>query len=155
MILSTSLSSAATITEQQINDGWKFRQARQGNWYEAKVPGEVHTDLMRANIIPDPFIGQNERSVQWIDKEDWIYETSFVPDEELLRQNNIDIVFKGLDTYADIYLNDSLILKADNMFRVWKFPVKGKLKSGENNLRVYFHSPIKIDLPTLASFKIC
>lgn len=147
MILSTCLSSAATITEQQINDGWKFRQARQGNWHEAKVPGEVHTDLMRANIIPDPFIGQNERSVQWIDKEDWIYETSFVPDEELLRQNNIDIVFKGLDTYADVYLNDSLILKADNMFRVWKFPVKGKLKSGENNLRVYFHSPIKIDLP--------
>ena len=151
MIALTSISSAATISEQQINDGWKFRQARQGNWYEAKVPGEVHTDLMRANLITDPFIGQNERSVQWVDKEDWIYETSFVPEDELFRQNNINMIFRGLDTYADVYLNDSLILKADNMFRTWKIPVKGMLKPGENNLRVYFHSPIKIDIPKFDS----
>lgn len=151
MIALTSLSSAATINEQQINDGWKFRQARKGNWYEAKVPGEVHTDLMRANLITDPFIGQNERSVQWIDKEDWIYETSFVPEDELFRQNNINMIFNGLDTYADVYLNDSLILKADNMFRTWKIPVKDVLNQGKNKVRVYFHSPIKIDLPKFDS----
>lgn len=56
-------------------------------------------------------------------------------------------MFKGLDTYADVYLNDSLILKADNMFREWSVDVKGILKKGDNKLRVYFHSPIKIDMP--------
>lgn len=122
--LPSVLPIQAGITRQEINEGWKFRQVRQGNWHEAKVPGEVHTDLMRENIIEDPFFGQNERSVQWVDKEDWIYETVFRPSADIYQENHISLVFKGLDTYADVYLNDSLILKADNMFRQWTVPVK-------------------------------
>ena len=149
--LSFGLSTQAEAAKQSINDGWKFRQARQGNWHEAKVPGEVHTDLMREGIIDDPFFALNERGVQWVDKEDWIYETSFVPSKEVLEQNNIDMVFNGLDTYADVYLNDSLILKADNIFRRWNVPVKNMLKEGTNVLRIYFHSPIKVDIPKFDS----
>lgn len=145
------LSVWAGIAKQEIHEGWKFRQARQGNWHEAKVPGEVHTDLMRENMIEDPFFEQNERSVQWVDKEDWIYETVFSPSADVLNQQHINLVFKGLDTYADVYLNDSLILKADNMFRQWTVPVKALLKNNENRLRVYFHSPIKVDLPKFDS----
>lgn len=142
---------SAAVTSRALDDGWKFCQARQGNWHEAKVPGEVHTDLMRAHIIDDPFIAMNERSVQWVDKEDWIYQTTFEPDSDILSHSNIDIVFKGIDTYADVYLNDSLILKADNMFRQWRVPVKDLLKRGGNTLRVYLHSPIKTDLPKFNS----
>lgn len=151
MIALTSISSAAAITEQLINDGWKFRQARTVEWHDATVPGTVHTDLMANGIIPDPFISQNERAVQWVDKEDWIYETSFDLDSELARQDNINIVFYGLDTYADVYVNDSLILKADNMFRQWEVPVKSLLKPRGNKMSVYFHSPIKVDMPKFES----
>lgn len=147
----TSLSSVAMITEQQILDGWKFRQARAVEWHDATVPGTVHTDLLANSIIPDPFVGQNERAVQWVDKEDWIYETIFDIDAELALQDNINIVFDGLDTYADVYINDSLILKADNMFRQWDVPVKDIVKPKENKLRVYFHSPIKVDMPKFES----
>ena len=69
-----------------------------------------------------------------------------------MNSSNQYLVFKGLDTYADVYLNDSLILKADNMFREWSVDVKGILKKGDNKLRVYFHSPIKID-PEMTSLK--
>lgn len=138
---------SAAIYRKNINEGWKFRQARLHNWYDAIVPGVVHTDLMDNSIIDDPFFRLNERAVQWIDKEDWIYETVIWGDNVVLEKINQRLVFKGLDTYADVYLNDSLILKADNMFREWNVDVKGILMKGRNKLSVYFHSPIKIDMP--------
>ena len=138
--------SAETV-EKELHSGWKFKQARLSNWYPATVPGVVHTDLIANKIIEDPFYRLNERGVQWIDKEDWIYETTFDVEPELMNKNNINLYFKGLDTYADVYLNDEKILSADNMFREWKISVKNRLKSNDNTLRIYFHSPIKIDIP--------
>ena len=63
------------------------------------------------------------------------------------KKGNIDLIFKGLDTYADIYLNDKKILTANNMFREWRIAIKSELKEGDNSLKVYFHSPIKMDIP--------
>lgn len=127
-------------------DDWSFGQARLSARYPAKVPGVTHLDLIANGIIEDPYFGQNERSVQWVDKEDWIYEKTFVPSAELLDSDNIEIEFKGLDTYADVYFNDVKIIEADNMFRTWKADVKPYIKKGENILKVYLHSPIKIDM---------
>lgn len=141
----------AAVCKQSLDDNWKFRQARTVAWHEATVPGTVHTDLMSSGIIPDPFIGQNERGVQWVDKEDWIYGTTFNLDDDIAGKDNIDLVFDGLDTYADVYVNDSLVLKADNMFRKWSVPVKGIVRPAGNKLSVYFHSPIKVDLPKFES----
>lgn len=132
---------------QYLNNGWTFGQARLTKRYPAAVPGVVHTDLMANGVIEDPFFGLNERGVQWVDKEDWIYETEFAPDAELMNQDNIEIVFDGLDTYADVFLNDSLVIAADNMFRTWKADIKPLLKPDGNNLKVYFHSPVKVDMP--------
>lgn len=131
----------------ELNKDWKFKQARLTNWYPATVPGTVHTDLIKNNIIEDPFYRMNERSVQWIDKEDWIYECRFDLQEEIFSKSNIRICFKGLDTYADVYLNNQKILEADNMFRQWNVDVKHLIKKTDNTLRIYFHSPVKVDLP--------
>jgi beta-mannosidase len=135
------------VTSIQINSGWKFRQARLTNWYPATVPGVIHTDLLANKIIEDPFLRLNERGLQWIDKEDWMYETYFDAAEDITAKSNIQLHFFGLDTYADVYLNGEQILKANNMFREWTIDVKGKLKPTGNQLEVYFHSPIKIDIP--------
>lgn len=137
----------ASVSRRDINDGWRFRQGRAEIWYPATVPGTVHTDLMANEIIEDPFFRLNERAVQWVDKEDWMYETMLTPTADELSAQNQDLVFYGLDTYADVYLNGSPILNADNMHRTWRVNIKDKLKPGENKLEVYFHSPIKIDLP--------
>ena len=101
---------ANNVQRIELKSDWQFKQVRQGNWLPARVPGTVHTDLMANGIIADPFIGLNERGVQWIDKEDWIYRTSFGVDESVFSKHHVWIEFDGLDTYADVYLNDSLII---------------------------------------------
>lgn len=145
--LCAALAAAANPVRQPLGDGWRFRQARLENWYPATVPGTVHTDLMANGLIEDPYFRLNERGVQWVDKEDWIYRTRFRADDTLLAKERIELVFEGLDTYADVYLNGDRVLAADNMFRRWRTEVKALLRQGENELEVYFHSPVKVDLP--------
>ena len=104
-------------------------------WLEAKVPGTVHTDLYRNKIIPNPFFGVNEKNLQWIENEDWHYETLFTISEKELKNENCFLQFDGLDTYAEVWFNRTKILTADNMFRTWKVDVKKLLVKGENQLR--------------------
>lgn len=134
-----------------LAENWRFRQSGEDNWLQAKVPGCVHTDLWENRKIEDPFYGKNELDLQWIDKQDWEYETTFDLTEELFQQKNLEIVFEGLDTYADVYLNGNKILSADNMFRTWKADIKPYAKKEENRLLVSFRSPVKEDLPKLES----
>jgi len=144
LVLSLPLSAQE---RQYLHDGWTFGESRFPNRYTAQVPGVVQTDLLRHGLIDDPYVGMNERKVQWVDKEDWIYETTFWVDEHLRTAEHVELCFDGLDTYADVFLNDAKILSADNMFRRWRVSVKPLLKAGDNVLRVYFHSPVKIDMP--------
>ncbi len=125
----------------EVSSGWQFRQKDSGDWLPATVPGTVHTDLLANGRIEDPFYRMNELGLQWIDKKDWEYRTELSVDDELINKKNQYLVFKGLDTYADIYLNGECIGSADNMFRTWKFDVSGKLKAGDNELRVVLASP--------------
>lgn len=152
-VFSVNLSKAQIIV-QQLNEHWQFKQQGAAKWYAAKVPGEVHTDLLRNKLIPDPFYRDNEKKLQWIEKENWEYKTTFSVSANLLRKKNVDLVFDGLDTYADVYLNGKLIFKADNMFRRWTTPVKGNLKVKDNTLLIKFYaaqnkvdSLAKADLP--------
>ncbi len=127
---------------KDINANWQFRQVSTTEWMPATVPGTVHTDLMAAGKIEDPYYRLNERAVQWIDKVNWEYRTSFKVNNEELSKQNIWLVFEGLDTYADVYVNEQLVLKADNMFITWKVDAKKYLKTGENQLRILFTSPV-------------
>jgi beta-mannosidase len=85
--------------------------------------------------------------VQWVENEDWIYESYFNLNESLLSRKHFEIQFDGLDTYADVYLNDSLILHADNMFRRWSVDITSVIRrsaqDSSNHLRIHFFSSIK------------
>jgi beta-mannosidase len=126
-----------------LSNNWQFRQAGQQEWLPAIVPGTVHTDLYNNNKIEDPYYRLNEHNVQWIDKVEWEYRTSFEANESLLRHNRIELEFKGLDTYADVTVNGKLVLEADNMFREWKTDIKSALNKGKNELVIVFRSPIQ------------
>lgn len=131
---------------------WKFRQANKELWLTAKVPGCVHTDLISNSVIEHPFYGTNESSCQWVGEQDWIYESQpFDIDKEKHNKEVMRMRFKGLDTYADVYLNDELLFKGDNAFRTWEVDVKKKLKDKGNILRIYFHSPLPIGEERLKS----
>jgi beta-mannosidase len=127
----------------EINNHWEFSQAGTDNWMPAIVPGTVHSDLLTNGKIEDPNYRMNEDKVQWAEDKDWIYRTSFHVGKALLSASDIiELQFKGLDTYADVFLNDKKILEADNMFVEWKVDVKDFLVEGENKLHIYFHSPV-------------
>ncbi len=134
----------------QIHTGWQFREVGKTDWHNASVPGCVHTDLLANKLIDDPFYRDNEKKQQWIGKTDWEYRTTFnVAAPTLLRQN-VELVFEGLDTYAQVFLNDQVLLNADNMFRTWRVDAKPLLKAGSNTLRIVFRSPINEILPVMA-----
>jgi beta-mannosidase len=158
MVFASTFASAASQKQvAPINSGWEFHQLLSGPavqaptpsandasvWHAASVPGCVHLDLLNNKLIPDPYYRDNEAKLQWIESADWEYRTTFQATSTLLAQKNIDLVFEGLDAFAKVYLNDKLVLTADNMFREWRVPVKGDLKPGTNILRVVFPSPIK------------
>jgi beta-mannosidase len=142
MAIATILSAQDALRITELNESWQFRQVATTEWMPAAVPGTVHTDLMAAGKIEDPYYRLNERGVQWIDKVNWEYRTVFNLSADDLTKQNIRMVFEGLDTYADIYLNDRLVLSADNMFITWKVDAKKHLKAGENKLRILFTSPV-------------
>ena len=130
-----------------LNTGWEFSQAGTELWRPAQVPGTVHQDLINHKQLPDPFYGINEQKIQWVENEDWEYRTAFTVTPEQLKRDDAQLVFEGLDTYADVYLNGALLLKADNMFVGYTIPVKSQLRIGENLLHIYFHSSIRQTLP--------
>ncbi len=125
----------------ELNGNWQFKSKDSVIWRSAKVPGNVYSDLIVHGII-DKEEDIESVSVKLQDKV-WEYTTEFDVEESILKKENIDIEFLGLDTYADVYLNDSLILKADNMFRMWSSNIKHVVRLGKNRLRVVFKPVVK------------
>ena len=124
----------------ELNKNWQFKNQKDLRWNKATVPGTVHTDLLANKIIADPFYGDNESRLQWIDKADWEYKTIFNVDANTFAKKNLELVFDGLDTYADVFLNGKLILQADNMFRGWMVNVRSIIKRTNNVLLIKFAS---------------
>lgn len=132
-------------SERNLNsEQWSFKKISDSNWLPAKVPGTVHTDLFNNKIIPNPFYAANEKELQWIENETWEYQTSFKISKDELNNQNAILQFEGLDTYAEVFLNNIKILDANNMFRTWKVEVKNNLKVGKNNLKIVFKSAVEI-----------
>ena len=156
-VASTTPLHAAEPSARQLNSGWAFRavQAKEHvesqQWHPATVPGVVQTDLLHAGLISDPFFGDNEKQLQWIGLTDWEYQTEFSVDRAMLRREHIDLVFDGLDTFAEVTLNGNAVLKANNMFRTWRVETKPLLHLGKNVLTVRFRSPINTLTPVVAA----
>lgn len=148
-ICGTGSAAAAT---QTLATGWRFRLApgsaaarihpEAAAWRAAHVPGSAQTDLLAAGVIDDPFYRDNESRLQWIGLADWQYQLVFDVDAATLRHDHVELVFDGLDTFADVSLNGRPVLSADNMFRHWRVAAKTQLHAGSNTLLVTLHSPI-------------
>jgi len=100
--LLATIRSASQPISKEINSNWKFHKVGNTDWHKAVVPGCIHTDLINNKIIPDPFYRDNESKVQWIDKYSWEYKTEIDVDNKIISRQNIELNFKGLDTYAEV-----------------------------------------------------
>ncbi|TDD49760.1 glycoside hydrolase family 2 protein [Kribbella antibiotica] len=107
----------------------------------ATVPGEVHTDLLAAGLIPDPFDGDNESKLAWIGSTDWTYRTTFdwAADEHAVQE----LVADGLDTVATVTLNGTELGGTRNQHRGYRFDVTDVLVAGSNELVIAFEAPVE------------
>jgi beta-mannosidase len=128
------------MISQELHENWTFRRKGDEEWLPARVPGCVHTDLLENKLIPDPFIGINAKSVQWIEKEEWEYHCLFNISSYILDHDQLEIWFYGVDTYSEIFLNGKSLLVTNNMFHPWSISVKSLLHEGENSLDIIFAS---------------
>ena len=110
--------------KQTLSGTWQFRQSGSREWFPATVPGGVHSDLLALGRIPDPFVADNEKKVQWVAESDWEYRRSFSMEKALAEEEHQILVCDGLDTLAEVFLNGKLLGKTDNMFRRWSWEMK-------------------------------
>ncbi|HSP88578.1 MAG TPA: glycoside hydrolase family 2 TIM barrel-domain containing protein [Ignavibacteriaceae bacterium] len=141
------------LKKKELNENWNFSLAdssnvsipnskiKIGKWFPATVPGTIHTDLLNNNLIDDPFYSDIELKLFWITGCDWVYQTEF--DFNGGSGNNINLVFEGLDTVSEIYLNDVKVGETNNMFLSYRYDIKNILKPTRNLLKIIFLSPIK------------
>jgi beta-mannosidase len=104
--------------------------------FAASVPGCVHSDLLAAGAIPDPFLDDNEKRVAWVGRTAWRYETVLpaVP----AGHERTDLVFEGLDTVAGISVGGREVGRVRNMHRSYRFDVTDLAAEGGAPLAVRF-----------------
>ncbi|MEQ7874478.1 glycoside hydrolase family 2 protein [Sphingomonas sp. ASV193] len=153
--LFTPLSAlAAPLTSTPLDRGWQVRidpadkamvaaHPAAARWLTAIVPGTVQQDLIRARIVPDPFLGTNEAAIQWAGLTDWQYRTTLTIDPASLRRDHLDLVFDGLDTFATVRVNGRALLSVDNAHRRCRADAKPLLHAGANVIEIDFASPIR------------
>ena len=130
------------MKSMKLNANWKMKEINATEWTPATVPGTVYADYLKAGKMEDPYWRDNELKALELMEHDYVYETSFVPEEGILDKEKVTLRFNGLDTLADIWLNGAEVGHADNEHRVWAFDVKNIVKEGENTLCVVLRSSV-------------
>lgn len=132
------------MLRRPLHASWEFRRrgTKTEEWLPARVPGCVHTDLLRNKQISDPFWGDNEQGLQWIEETDWTYRCEFNADASIRKRRHIELVAEGLDTVAILRLNGREIGRTASMFLRHRFDIASKLKAGRNVLEITFLNPM-------------
>ncbi|MET7858307.1 glycoside hydrolase family 2 protein [Streptomyces sp. NPDC005318] len=134
-----------TLRHLPLHDGWTLDAdgpvplVLPAGGVPATVPGCVHTDLLAAGLIDDPYLDDNETRLGWIGRTDWTYRTTFdwAPDGH----ERADLVFDGLDTVATVLLNSTVVGRTADQHRSHRFAARPLLVEGANTVEVRFTAP--------------
>ena len=130
------------MIKYSLNGSWQMKNIKDAEWLAAVVPGSVLATLFEHHKIEDPYYRENEYIAREFCREDYEFVRYFDVEEALLNQQNIELVCYGLDTLAEVYINNQFVQYTDNMHRTWRIPCKTYLKSKDNEIRIIFKSPI-------------
>ncbi|WP_405457638.1 glycoside hydrolase family 2 protein [Streptomyces sp. NBC_00101] len=134
-----------TLHRLPLAEGWTLRAggpvpvSLPADGVPATVPGCVHTDLLAAGLIDDPYLDDNENRLGWIGRTDWTYTTTF--HRSAAAEHRADLCFDGLDTVATLTLNGTELGRTANQHRSYRFPAEHLLREGANTLEVRFTAP--------------
>ncbi len=126
-----------------LNGKWHIKEYDGNVECPATAPGCVHTDLLAAGKIPDPFFSTNELQTQWISDRDWTYSRTFRIDGDPGPAKKRLLECEGLDTIAAVRINGKLAGATENMFRRYVFDISDMVIPGENSIEIRFSSPFK------------
>lgn len=131
-------------------DNWRMQIVGEQDVYgvngrdiPAVIPGSVYGNLLRQGLMPDPYERMNELDALKLMENAFRFQTVFSLTGEQMAADFLLLRFDGIDTLAEIYLNDILLGHADNMHRVWEFHIRDTAREGENTLRVEISSPTR------------
>ena len=124
---------------QNLNDSWNVTTDTLDINMQVDVPSVIIADMYEEGLIPHPYYSDVEPSLLWIPQREWVYTLNFDADDNVIKEDVIELVFEGLDTYADVWLNGKHLFYADNMFRTWTCDVEDILKEKDNNIKIKFY----------------
>ncbi len=137
-----------------LGGSWQANEAGKTDTIDATVPGCIHTDLLAATKIPDPYWRDNENQLLWIGETDWVYTRRFEVPAETLQRDRAVLHCEGLDTLATVKVNGKTVGKTDNMHRTYEFDVADALRPGENTVEIRFGSAMKYLRKKTKEFKL-
>jgi len=108
----------------------------------AKVPGDITIDFYRANLIANPYFALNYQECAWIGRTDFTYSYDLRVTPEMLKEESIELFFKGIDLFSTVLVNGVEVGKTENMFLGYSFEIKHLLKEGENKIEVMMESTL-------------
>lgn len=116
---------------------FEFSSTEDGVWRTARVPGTIHLDLLAYQLIPDPYPGENENLVQWVERKTWQYRTTFNC-RPLANFRNLELILDGIDTHSEIYIDGEKVLSTHNLFHPVFIPIKENWRNGFHELKIIF-----------------
>ncbi len=129
-------------TRISLDGEWQFREVGASDWQKGNVPGCVQLDLLRLGQVPDPFYRLNEIEMHRLEAKEWVYRKNFDLSADALEGDGIELVLEGVDTIADVYLNNVYLGTTMDMFMAYRYDVLDIVEQGANTLEVRFYSPL-------------
>lgn len=121
---------------------WQINDDEGEYAFAGNVPGTVQGDLVLQELVPHPYVGLNEEYMRHLENRSWTYVKEFELDD-VPAEENVELVFEGVDTLSDIRLNGRYLGSTEDMFLQYRFDIKDVLKKGKNVLGVHIKSPVR------------
>lgn len=128
--------------QRELKEHFQMRVSGTADWYPMTVPGSAMESFVKAGRLPDPYYGTNEYGVRDFFRNDFDIRGVFEASEEECERAHVELVFHGIDTVGDVFLNGIFLGHVENMHRIYRFSVKEVLQPGENLLEIHLQSPI-------------
>lgn len=140
LLFSCSDSEKSLIETIPLTENWSFQSDSMNEALPASVPGNYIMDLYQSNLIEHPYKMDNVTRLE-TGRENVLYTCRF--DDPNLNYLHQELVFDGIDTYSDVYLNGKLLGKTENMHRQYRFAIE-HLQPKDNLLEVKLKAPLHV-----------
>ena len=150
-------TTAETVTYESrvdLSGEWKLEQVGKNEVNcPIIVPGDVHSALLAAKLIPNPYYAANEYLTLWVGRADWLVKRTFDVPADFPKAPSVILRLDEVDTFATVSVNGHELPRMNNRFRRWDFDVKEFLRAGSNAIEVRFDSAIREGLKLAAAAK--